>query len=151
MLVMVGTTSTFLGLINPNKVVEVANVHDNDTVIIRRGFTLNSGECSRQDFVSLIEIICSGLWIGITKIDSLDSISNLKSKSSSTQFSPIWLKNTYIPKVIYEHLGIVKVSNSNMEAKNPYYFKITDALQVLEEEGPNELKHYVGYLNVDYR
>lgn len=64
-------TSTFLGLINPNKVVEVGNVHDNDTVIIRRGFTLNSGECSRQSTVDSIQSV-------LTTISSILSLKREK-------------------------------------------------------------------------
>lgn len=205
-------TSTFLGLINPNKVVEVGNVHDNDTVIIRRGFTLNSGECSRQSTVDSIQSVLTTissilslkrekpdnlaiiLQIDFTKlkeedslivvynslkaltikfarlqfcfvdrnnyvldygsvlhkIDSLDSISNLKSKSSSTQFSPIWLKNTLYPENIHEHLGIVAVSNSNMEAKKSVLFQDYRCFTSFGRRRPNELKIKVGYLNVDY-
>nr|3FZE_A Chain A, Protein STE5 [Saccharomyces cerevisiae] len=84
------------------------------------------------------------------KIDSLDSISNLKSKSSSTQFSPIWLKNTLYPENIHEHLGIVAVSNSNMEAKKSILFQDYRCFTSFGRRRPNELKIKVGYLNVDY-
>ncbi|CAD6609932.1 XXYS1_4_G0046540.mRNA.1.CDS.1 [Saccharomyces cerevisiae] len=195
-----------------NKVVEVANVHDNDTVIIRRGFTLSSGECSRQSTVDSIQSVLTTissilslkrekpdnlaiiLQIDFTKlkeedsliviynslkaltikfarlqfcfvdrnnyvldygsvlhkIDSLDSISNLKSKSSSSQFSPIWLKNTLYPENIHEHLGIVAVSNSNMEAKKSILFQDYRCFTSFGRRRPNELKIKVGYLNVDY-
>lgn len=187
-------------------------MHDNDTVIIRRGFTLNSGECSRQSTVDSIQSVLTTissilslkrekpdnlaiiLQIDFTKlkeedslivvynslkaltikfarlqfcfvdrnnyvldygsvlhkIDSLDSISNLKSKSSSTQFSPIWLKNTLYPENIHEHLGIVAVSNSNMEAKKSILFQDYRCFTSFGRRRPNELKIKVGYLNVDY-
>ncbi|CAI1823060.1 hypothetical protein SEUBUCD646_0B02310 [Saccharomyces eubayanus] len=87
-------TSTFLGLIKPNKVVEVSNMdHDNDTVIIRRGFTLDPTESSRQSTVdtiqSVLTTISSILSLKRERPDNLVIIlqidfNKLKEKESST-------------------------------------------------------------------
>ena len=205
-------TSTFLGLINPNKVVEVGNVYDNDTVIIRRGFTLGSVDCSRHSTVDSMQSVLTTissilslkrekpdnlviiLQVDFTKlkeeesliviynslkaltikfarlqfcfvdrnnhvldygpvlnrIDSLSFVSNLKLKRPLLQFSPIWLKDTLYPEKIHEHLGIVAVSNSNMEENKSVLFQDYRCFTSFGRRRPNELKIKVGYLNVDY-
>ncbi|EJS44214.1 ste5p [Saccharomyces arboricola H-6] len=206
-------TGTFLGLINRNKVVEVGNMnHDNDTVIIRRGFTLDSTESSRQSTVNTIQSVLTtissilslkrerpdnlvvilqvdfrkvekhgnliviynslkALMIKFSllqfcfvdrnnnvldyglvsrKIDTVDDISKLISKSLSTQFSSRWLKDILYPGKIHEHLGIIAVSDSNMEAGKSVLFQDYKCFTSLGRRRPNELKVKVGYLNVDY-
>ncbi|EHN03195.1 Ste5p [Saccharomyces cerevisiae x Saccharomyces kudriavzevii VIN7] len=206
-------TSTFLGLINPNKVVEVGNMnHENDTVIIRRGFTLGLSESSAQSSVNTIQSVLTTISSILSlkrekpdnlviilqvdfkkieeerciiviynslkallikfprlqfcfvdrnnnvldygsvshKVDSLSAISNLVSKRSLIQFSPTWLKNTLYPEEIHEHLGIISVSNSNMEADKSVLFQDYKCFTCLGRRRPNELRVKVGYLNVDY-
>jgi pheromone-response scaffold protein len=60
------------------------------------------------------------------------------------------LKNTLYPENIHEHLGIVAVSNSNMEAKKSILFQDYRCFTSFGRRRPNELKIKVGYLNVDY-
>lgn len=206
-------TSTFLGLIKPNKVVEVGNMdQDNDTVIIRRGFTLDPTESSRQSTVDTIQSVLTtissilslkrerpdnlviilqidfnklkekGSSITIynslkalmlkfsrlqfcfvdrsnyvldygfvsDKVDSSDAITKLESEHSSTQFSSLWLKDALYPENIHEHLGIIAVSNSNMEAEKSVLFQDYKCFTSFGRRRPNELKVKVGYLNVDY-
>lgn len=84
------------------------------------------------------------------EIIDIDTIKNWKHLPATSKMDPKSMKKKLYPGAITSNIGVVIISNSNMEEGKSCLLKDYSCFSKNGRHTPNELKIKVGYLNVDY-
>lgn len=84
------------------------------------------------------------------EINDINTIKNWQHLPATSRMDPKSLKNKLYPGMITSNIGVIVISNSNMEEGRSGLLKDYSCFSKNGRHTPNELKVKVGYLNVDY-